>query len=154
MKHRKKGKKLGRSAKQRSALFKSLISSLIEHGRIKTTLAKGKAVQKIAEKLVTKAKEGSNSAMGQVSSFLTRKKTVNKLVNVIAPRFKDKIGGYSRVIRIRRRKGDLSEEVILEWSLPEEKKDKPKRSKIEKKTSKKRSAKQSKKRSKSTKKKK
>lgn len=122
MKHKVKGKKLGRDAKQRKALFKSLISSLIEHGRIRTTLAKGKAVQKLAEKLVTKAKDGSTSAIRQVSAFLAKKKTVNKLVNVIAPRFKDKIGGYSRMIRAGRRKGDMSQEIILEWSIKEEQK--------------------------------
>lgn len=121
MRHRVFGKKLKRDIKERKALFKNLILALINYGRIQTTLARAKAVQGLAEKLVTRAKNGSDSALQQVSSFLARRRAVDKLTKVIAPRFKDKIGGYSRIRKIGKRAGDASEQVILEWSVSEEK---------------------------------
>ncbi|OGF98872.1 50S ribosomal protein L17 [Candidatus Gottesmanbacteria bacterium RIFCSPHIGHO2_02_FULL_39_14] len=118
MKHRVFGKKLNRDIKERKALFRNLINSLIIYGRIKTTLAKAKAIKSLIEKLVTKAKDGSRSQVNQIASFLTRKEPVKKLVNEIAPRFKDKIGGYIRMVRIGKRQGDNAEVVMMEWTAP------------------------------------
>ena len=120
MKHQVFGRKLNRDIKERKALFKSLIIALITHGRIRTTVAKAKAIARLAERLVTRAKDGSSSALRQVSSFLNSKEAINKLTTNIAPRFKSKIGGYIRMIRVGARKGDNAEEVILEWSQGDE----------------------------------
>ena len=120
MKHRVFGKKLNRDFKERKALFKSLVIALITHGRIKTTFAKAKAITGLVEKLVTKAKDGSSNATRQIASFLTRKEIITKLKDVVAPKFKDRIGGYLRMIKLGKRKSDSAEEVILEWTEGEE----------------------------------
>lgn len=133
MRHKVFGKKLNRDVKERKALFKSLIISLISYGRIKTSLAKAKAIQRITEKLVTKVKDGQADAYRQVSSFLTQKEPINKLIKEIGPRFKNIQGGYLRVRRTGKRKGDATQEVILEWSKAEEKKEKVKPVKLEEK---------------------
>lgn len=117
MRHKVFGKKLKRDIKERKALFKNLIVSFISVGKIKTSLAKAKAVQRLIEKLVTKVKDGEEAALRQVSSFLTRKDVSNKLVDEIAPRFKNISGGYTRVRRISQRLGDAAQEAILEWSV-------------------------------------
>ncbi len=122
MRHRVFGKKLNRDIKERKALFKNLIIALISRGKIKTTLAKAKAIQRLAEKMVTKAKSGSSDAKRQMESFLTQKDVINKLVSEVAPRFKDISGGYTRIRRIGERLGDSTEEVMMEWSKAEEKK--------------------------------
>lgn len=121
MRHRVFGRKLNRDVKERKALFKSLIYALITHGRIKTTTSRAKAVIGLVERLVTYAKEGSSSTVRQIASILNKKEAINKLINNISPQFKDKVGGYLRMIKIGRRKGDQAEEVILEWSVPKEK---------------------------------
>lgn len=133
MRHQVFGRKLNRDIKERKALFKSLVIALISHGKIKTTLAKAKAIQRLAEKMVTHAKGGSDSAVRQVSSFLTKRDVINKLIREIAPRFKKTAGGYLRLRRIGKRVGDASEEVILEWSIAEEKKTQEKPVKLEEK---------------------
>lgn len=122
MRHQVFGKKLNRDVKERKALFKSLIIALISFGRIRTSIAKAKAVQRLAEKMVTKAKEGSDVAVRQVSAFLTKKEIINKLIAEISPRFRKTDGGYLRIRRIGKRAGDASEQVVLEWSVAEEKK--------------------------------
>lgn len=126
MRHQVFGRHLNRDVKERKALYKSLINALIQHGRIKTTLAKAKAIKGLAEKLVTRAKENSVSAFSQLSSFLTKKDIINKLFKEIAPRFQNKLGGYLRMVRLGRRAGDNAQEVMLEWTVKEEKKEKPK----------------------------
>jgi large subunit ribosomal protein L17 len=115
MRHRKKGKKLGRNIKQRQALFKSLIQGLIINEQIKTTEAKAKAIKGIMDKLVTKAKKGSLSARRQVLAFLPNKTVVNKLFDVIAPRTKNRTSGFTRFIRIGRRKGDNTQMAKIEF---------------------------------------
>jgi len=120
MRHKKFGKKLNRDTKNRSALFKSLIISLIKHEKITTSVSKAKAVRGLIDKLVTLAKNKSYGAFVQLASFLQQREVINKLTKEIAPRFKDKIGGYSRIMRVGKRKGDRSQEVILEWSVKKE----------------------------------
>lgn len=126
MRHQVFGKKLNRDVKERKALFKSLILALITYGKIKTTYAKAKAIQRLVDKLVTKAKDRSDSAIRQVASFLTKKDSIDKLIGEIAPRFSKTPGGYLRVRRVGRRTGDATEEVILEWTIKEEKKEESK----------------------------
>ena len=117
MRHNVFGRKLNRDIKERKALFRSLVSSFILHGKIKTTYAKAKAVGSLIEKLVTKAKDGSRQSINQIYSFLNNKAPVKKLVDDVAPRFKDKIGGYIRMIRLGRRPGDNAEVVQMEWTV-------------------------------------
>lgn len=122
MRHQVFGRKLNRDVKERRALFKSLVIALILHGKIKTTLARAKAIKGLVDKLVTKAKDGGNQAQRQISSFLTHKEIINKLILEVAPRFKDKIGGYLRMIKLGKRKSDNTEEAILTWSVEDLKK--------------------------------
>lgn len=135
MRHRVFGKKLNRDIKERKALFKNLVLALVNHGKIQTSVAKAKAIQRLVEKMVTKAKSTSSTSISSVSSFLGRKKAVDRLVKDVVPRFKDKVGGYLRMRRIGKRRGDSIEEVILEWSVKEEKKqiEKPAVEKVQKK---------------------
>jgi large subunit ribosomal protein L17 len=126
MRHQVFGRKLNRDIKERKALFKNLVISLITYNKIKTTIARAKAVQGLVEKLVFKAREGGEVAIAQVSSFLGRREAIQKLTKIIAPKFKDRIGGYLRIKRIGKRHGDRAEEVFLEWSEEIEKKKQPK----------------------------
>lgn len=126
MRHKVFGRKLNRDVKERRALFKNLVSSLIIYGRIKTTISKARAIRGLVEKLVTRAKDGSNSAVRQISSILNRKDTVNKLISEVAPRFKDKLGGYLRIVKMGNRRGDNAQEVIMEWSVSDKKEEKKK----------------------------
>ena len=92
---------------------------MILKGRIKTTYAKAKAITSLIEKLVTKAKDGSRSSINQIYSFLNKKEPVRILLNDIAPRFKEKIGGYVRMVRQGQRAGDNAQEVLMEWTVKE-----------------------------------
>ncbi len=120
MRHQVFGRKLNRDVKERKALFRSLISALITKGKIKTTLAKARAVRGLAEKLVTLAKKETSSGRTKLTSFLIKSDLVKKITEVIAPKFSDKKGGYVRIRRIGQRLGDSAEEVFLEWTFPAE----------------------------------
>lgn len=114
MKHAKTGKKLNRTKSHRKALFRNLIISLLEKGQIETTLAKAQAVRPIAEKIITKAKSQNLHSRRQVLSFLQKRETVKKLFEEIAPRYQNKKGGYTRIIRTGIRRGDCAPLSILE----------------------------------------
>jgi large subunit ribosomal protein L17 len=120
MRHQVFGKKLNRDIKERNALFKSLIEGLVIHGKIETTLPKAKAVRGVADKLITLAKSGTNASLIRLSSLLIHKDSRNKLIKEIAPRFKDKQGGYTRMVKLGKRTGDLAEMVRFEWSIQPE----------------------------------
>ncbi|MCL4339302.1 50S ribosomal protein L17 [Patescibacteria group bacterium] len=124
MRHQVFGKKFNRDIKERKALFKSLLTGLIDTGKIKTTLPKGKAIVRLADKLVSQVKSGSLSQLSQVTAFLAKKDLVDKLVKDIAPRFGGVTGGYVRMVRLGKRAGDGSEEVSLSWSREALKKEK------------------------------
>lgn len=115
MRHKKAKKILGRNTKQRKALFKGLIQSLILHEEIKTTEAKAKAIRRLVEKLVTKAKAGSLHVRRQILAFFPQKRAANKLVDEIAPRFARISGGFVRIIRLGRRRGDNAMVVKMEF---------------------------------------
>lgn len=120
MRHRNKTVKLGRTAEHRNALLANQACSLIEHGRIKTTLAKAKAVRPIAEKLVTLAKRGSiharRTALAQLHNNSTRTaKAVNKLFTEIGPRSATRQGGYTRIVKLGPRQSDSAPMAYIEW---------------------------------------
>ena len=121
MRHRVSGKKLGRDIKERKALFKNLVISLISHGKIKTTKAKAKAIQGLVDKLVTKAKQGTLHARRQVLAFLSQKEAVKKLFDEIGPRFERRASGFTRIINIGQRQGDNAPMVVMEWTEVEKK---------------------------------
>jgi large subunit ribosomal protein L17 len=114
VRHRRAGKKLGRDASHRKALYSNLAGSLIVHGRIKTTVTKAKAVKPIAEKMITLGRQGDIHARRQATAFLRSQDVVHKLFSEVGPRFKARPGGYSRIIRIGPRPGDAAEMAYLE----------------------------------------
>ena len=119
MRHRRKTVKLGRTAEHRNAMLANQTCSLIEHGRITTTLAKAKAVRPLAEKMVTLAKRGGLHARRRAPALLHNNSTrtvkaVGKLFAEIAPRSAARNGGYTRVVRLGWRKGDGAEQALLE----------------------------------------
>jgi large subunit ribosomal protein L17 len=120
MRHRKKTVKLGRTAEHRNALLANQACSLIEHGRIKTTLAKAKAVRPLAEKMVTLAKRGSLHARRRALALLHNNSTrtvkaVGKLFAEIAPRSANRNGGYTRVVKLGPRPSDSAPMAFIEW---------------------------------------
>lgn len=114
MRHRVKGRKLNRAVKHRKSLFKNLISALIEHGEIKTTEAKAKAIKGLVDKLITKAKSGSVHARRLIGSFLNRRSIVNRLVDTVAPQLTKRTSGYTRIIKLGRRQGDRAMMVKMQ----------------------------------------
>ncbi len=114
MRHRRAGKKLGRDSAHRKALYANLAGALIEHGRIKTTEAKAKAVKPVAEEMITLGRRGDLAARRQAVAFLRSKDVVHKLFAEVAPRFADRPGGYSRIVKLGPRQGDAAEMVYLE----------------------------------------
>ena len=114
MRHQRAGRKLGRDSAHRKALYANLACSLIEHGRIKTTEAKAKAVKPYAEKMITLGRRGDLHARRQALAELRTQEIVHKLFADIAPRMADRPGGYTRIIKIGHRPGDAAEMVYLE----------------------------------------
>ncbi|MDQ3670965.1 MAG: 50S ribosomal protein L17 [Actinomycetota bacterium] len=114
MRHQRSGKKLGRDPAHRKALYSNLVGALIEHGRIQTTEAKAKAVKPLAEKLITLGKRGDLHARRQALAALRSNDVVHRLFAVIAPRFSERPGGYTRIVKLGPRQGDAAEMVYLE----------------------------------------
>jgi large subunit ribosomal protein L17 len=115
MRHQKKTIKLGRTADHRKALLANQVCSLIEHQRIKTTLAKAKAVRPLAERMVTLGKNGSIHARRTALATLRQKNAVRKLFDDIAPRSAERNGGYTRIVRLGHRKSDSAPMAFIEW---------------------------------------
>lgn len=115
MKKRVKGKKLNRNAAQRKALYRGLMISLVEHGQIRTTLAKAKAVRPQIEKLITIARKGDLAARRRLLKFVPQKEIVAKMIDEIGPRFRDRPGGYLRIVKLGPRPSDQTEMARLEW---------------------------------------
>ena len=114
MRHQRTGKKLGRDAAHRKALYANLAGALIEHGRIRTTVTKAKAVKPLAEQMITLGRRGDLHARRQATAVLRSRDVVHKLFAEVAPRFKDRPGGYARIVRIGPRAGDAAEMAYLE----------------------------------------
>jgi large subunit ribosomal protein L17 len=115
MRHQKKTIKLGRTAEHRKALLANQVCSLIEHQRIKTTLAKAKAVRPLAERMVTLGKNGSIHARRTAFATLRQKNAVKKLFDDIAPRSAERSGGYTRIVKLGQRKSDSASMAFIEW---------------------------------------
>ncbi|HET6886411.1 MAG TPA: 50S ribosomal protein L17 [Candidatus Udaeobacter sp.] len=115
MRHQKKTIKLGRTAEHRKALLANQVCSLIEHQRIKTTLAKAKAVRPLAERMVTLGKNGSIHARRTALATLRQKNAVKKLFDDIAPRSAERNGGYTRIVKLGQRKSDSAPMAFVEW---------------------------------------
>ena len=115
MRHQKKTVKLGRTAAHRKALLANQVCSLIEQQRIKTTLAKAKAVRPLAEKMVTLGKKGSLHARRTALAVLRQKGAVKMLFEDIAPRAASRNGGYTRIVRLGMRKSDSAPIAFIEW---------------------------------------
>jgi large subunit ribosomal protein L17 len=114
VRHARAGKKLGRDSAHRKALYSNLAGALLEHGRIQTTEAKAKAVKPFAEKLITLGKRGDLSARRKALSELRSPDVVSHLFAEIAPRFAERPGGYTRIVKLGQRQGDAAEMVYLE----------------------------------------
>jgi large subunit ribosomal protein L17 len=114
MRHHRSGKKLGRDSAHRRALYANLAGALIEHGRIRTTEAKAKAVKPIAEQMITLGRRGDLAARRRALSYLRSKDVVHKLFDDVGPRFADRPGGYSRIVKLGPRPGDAADMVYLE----------------------------------------
>ena len=125
MRHRVAGRKLSRHTQHRELMFRNMLVSLLEHERIKTTLAKGKELRSWADRMITLGKRGTLHARRRAFALLRDKGIVKKLFDEIAPKFKDRAGGYTRVYKLGWRQGDaapLSLVELVTFSHPEEKK--------------------------------
>ena len=114
MRHRHGYRKLGRTSAHRAALLKNLSISLIEHGKIETTVEKAKELRSYVEKLITVAGKGDSNAHKAVFAALQSKEATKTLVNEIAPKYVDRAGGYTRIIRTRIRRGDATTMAFIE----------------------------------------
>ena len=114
MRHQRAGKKLGRDSAHRKAMYANLAGALIEHGRIKTTEAKAKAVKPFAEQMITLGRRGDLHARRQALAELRSQEVVHKLFADVGPRMADRPGGYSRIVKLGARQGDAAEMVYLE----------------------------------------
>src|SRR5271155_353249 len=115
MRHLKRTAKLGRTGTHRNRMLASMVCSLIKHRRIKTTLAKAKAARSVAEKMVTLGKSGTLHDRRLAVARLHQESAAKTLFKEIAPAFKERNGGYTRIIRMNQRNGDAAQRAILEW---------------------------------------
>lgn len=116
MRHHSNVRKFGRNKNQRHALIKGLILALISHGKIETTEAKAKELRPFIEKMITKANVGTLASRRLVISRLYNLSSeANKLINEIAPKYKGRSGGYTRITKLPRRQGDASKMAIIEF---------------------------------------
>ena len=115
MRHRHGYRKLGRTSSHRAALLKNLTIALIENGKIETTVPKAKELRSYAEKLVTVARTGEANAHREVFAALQSKEATKKLLNEIAPNYKERKGGYTRITRTRIRRGDATSMAFIEF---------------------------------------
>ena len=114
MRHQKRGRKLGRDSAHRKSLYANLTAELIQHGRIRTTLAKAKEVRPVAEQMITLGKRGDLHARRQAVAFLRQKPIVKSLFEDVAPRYAERSGGYTRIIKLGPRLGDAAEMAYIE----------------------------------------
>jgi large subunit ribosomal protein L17 len=120
MRHLNAGRKLNRTSAHRKALFKNMVLALIRHERIKTTDPKAKELRRIADRMVTLGKQNDLAARRRAFAFMQSHEAVKKLFEEIAPRFKDRNGGYTRVIKFGHRRGDAAMLSVIEFTGSEE----------------------------------
>jgi large subunit ribosomal protein L17 len=114
MRHRNGGFKLGRNTSHRRALLRNLVTSIILHDRVHTTITKAKATRPIVEKMITLGKNGSVHARRQALAYLMTPEAVDRLFKIVSPRYETRPGGYSRIVRTGVRKGDSAETAYIE----------------------------------------
>ena len=114
MRHNKAGRRLGRTTSHRVAMFRNMVTSFLDHEKITTTDAKAKELRSIAEKMITLGKKGNLHAMRQAASYIRDKKVVTKLFTTIAPRYQERDGGYTRIIKLGLRSGDNASLSLIE----------------------------------------
>ncbi len=114
MRHRNDHRKLSRNTSHRRALLRNLVTDFLDHGRLMTTLPKAKELRPLAEKMITLGKRDNLHARRQVQAYLLRDAIAKKVFDTIAPRFADRKGGYSRIIKLGNRKGDGADMAIIE----------------------------------------
>jgi large subunit ribosomal protein L17 len=115
MYHRISGRKLGMKTDIREAMLKNMVTSLIVHERITTTVTRAKELRKIADRMITLGKKGNLAAVRQAAITVQTKEALGKLFKDLGPRFAERTGGYTRIIRSSNRKGDNAPMVIMEW---------------------------------------
>ena len=109
-----KNRKLGRTSDHRKAMLRAMVTYLLENGQIKTTLTRAKEVAPVAEKMITMAKDNTLVSYRQALGFITKEDVANKLFKEIGPKYADRNGGYTRIVRIGPRRGDAAEMAIIE----------------------------------------
>jgi len=114
MRHLKSGRKLNRTSAHRKALFRNLVTSLIEHEQVRTTDAKAKELRRVADRMITLAKRGSLHARRQAAAYIRSRAAVSKLFNEMANRFRERPGGYTRIVKLGHRHGDAAAMSIIE----------------------------------------
>jgi len=114
MRHLKAYRKLNRTSSHRSLMLRNLVTSLLEHERVETTVMKAKEARRIAERMITLGKRGTLHARRRAASVLMTKSVVKKLFDEVAPRYKNRNGGYTRILRVGYRKGDGAPLAFLE----------------------------------------
>jgi large subunit ribosomal protein L17 len=114
MRHNKAGRRLGRTTSHRIAMFRNMVTSFLKHGKVTTTDAKAKELRPIAEKMITLGKRGDLHARRQAASYIRDAATVAKLFTEIAPKFADRPGGYTRIIKLGIRPGDAAEIAMIQ----------------------------------------
>lgn len=114
MRHNKSGRRLGRKTSHRTAMFRNMVTSLLSSERIVTTDAKAKEIKTFAEKMITLGKRGDLHSVRLAASFIRQKSIVTKLFTEIAPRYKERSGGYTRILKLGTRNGDAALMSIVE----------------------------------------
>lgn len=114
MRHSKSGRRLGRTTSHRIAMFRNMVTSLLNHERIVTTDAKAKEIRSVAEKMITLGKRGDLHAQRQAAAYIREKSVVTKLFATLAPRYKERAGGYTRIIKLGQRQGDAAPLSVIE----------------------------------------
>ena len=114
MRHGKSGRRLGRTTSHREAMFRNLVTSFLNHEKITTTDSKAKEIRSVAEKMITLGKRGDLHSLRQAASYIREKSVVTKLFSSIAPRYKDRPGGYTRIVKLGIRQGDAAPISIIE----------------------------------------
>jgi large subunit ribosomal protein L17 len=109
-----KNRKLGRTSDQRKAMLRAMVTYLLENGQIKTTVSRAKEVAPLAEKMITLAKQNDLAAYRQALAFLTQEDVAKNLFDQIGPKYAERNGGYTRIVRIGPRRGDAAEMAIIE----------------------------------------
>jgi len=107
-------RKLGRTSDQRKAMLRAMVTYLLENGQIKTTVTRAKEVQPVAEKMITLAKDNNLASYRQALAYITKEDVANKLFKEIGPKYADRNGGYTRIVKIGPRRGDAAEMAIIQ----------------------------------------